>query len=197
MPTGVYYDEPGGAAPTTAQRAGPYRISRPIAQDSTCVMVYARYCIAAASFSPLAIMTAGPTIAGHATYLVDETPLEDAGGDLAFWDRVYVSLPASRVEYELINYPYQQEYNNGAGVNYVASLTLTRLAKVYVDYFNTATPSSITLNRVMKTVLVNNVYTHFDGFFNAGVGATIVGQDGTISRWHGNIWERRLYDIVV
>jgi hypothetical protein len=120
MPTGVIYDSDSSGTTTdftVPQPAGPKRVSYPFKNDTRAVVMRQRFSQLAANFTKLPfysnwtpgviggvnsvvdVTTAGPSVYGQGTWLVDETDLEDAGGgDYVEWDRVYASIPPPRQE---------------------------------------------------------------------------------------------------
>src|SRR6185503_17465348 len=56
------------------------------------------------NFAALALNTAHGTFT--TAYLVEETPLQDLGGGVARWTRIYANIPADRSEYGTLGYNY-------------------------------------------------------------------------------------------
>ena len=135
--------------------------------------------------------------ANASAFLADETePTEFGIGKLIQFDRVYTTVPPARVEYENISYPYQQEGTIGT-TNVVANVNLSRIAVVTYDYHHTTNPGAISMERLPRTMVFNNTFTRFDGFTNLGYGAYTVAADAQLTKWMGNIWQRKRFRITI
>jgi len=106
---------------STAVAVGAARKSFPIDGDNTSFMVEQDFMVAIGSFTPLALNDPHGTFT--TAYLVKETPLEDLGGGIARFSRIYSTVPATRSDYESFGYrfpgylgtlnpPYSQYYGD-------------------------------------------------------------------------------------
>lgn len=82
---------------TTAQTVGGARKSFPFEGDNATFIVEQDYHVMLANYSPLALDTAHGTYTN--AYLVRETELENIGGGVVKFTRIYAQIPASRNEY--------------------------------------------------------------------------------------------------
>jgi hypothetical protein len=153
VPGEYAYDFPSGAALTTPQPIGPKCISLPLKQDTRAVVMRQRFAQLSANFTPLPvysdwigpgvthIRTAGPTVLGQATWLVDNTDLNDeGGGDYITWTRVYASVPGRRQEPVVVSKQYQScDYQfNGSDVlidAQIYSFSTPVFCYAYYSYF--------------------------------------------------------------
>lgn len=95
----TYYDNVADGSEkdfSVANPDGQIRYSFPIKQQPGHAVLKQRFCQYHDSYVKLAVGSAGPVYATQATYLVDETELEDSGvGKLVFWDRVWATIPGA------------------------------------------------------------------------------------------------------
>jgi hypothetical protein len=147
------------------------------------------------SFAELALDSPCPY--DPAAGLVEETDQRDVGGaSLVEWERVWATVPPTRIEYDVINYVWQiMGTINGA--NALASFGITRRAKVTYQYFRTTNPASISLSRMPRVQLFAGLFYLFDGFTNLNAGTETIARDDTLERWMGNIWVRTHTTIVL
>ncbi len=89
---------------TTASAVGAARVSFPIPGDYATRIIEQDFMILFANFAALALNTAHGSFA--TAYLIEETPLQDLGGGVARWTRVYSNIPANRSEYGTLGYNY-------------------------------------------------------------------------------------------
>jgi hypothetical protein len=81
---------------TTATAVGAARKSFPIEGRNDSFIIEQDYMQTFADFSALALNTPHPDV--PTAYLVAETPLQDLGGGIARWTRVYAQVPATYTE---------------------------------------------------------------------------------------------------
>jgi len=170
------------------------RTERPFPQVPADIIYRQNYCQLQDGKSALAIDSSCP-YNGQAK-LVEEGPDSTLGAGIVQWERVWATIPSTRIEREVINYPYQQTYflNN---YGYVISLTLVRLARVTHSYYRTTDPSSIALSRLPRAVALNGGIVLLDGFMNLNSGANTIARDDTLDRWMGNIWHKTHWEITI
>lgn len=80
------------------------RIPNVIPNQSTVYLIEQDYVQNFADFTPLALNTLHPTEANFR--LVEETPLEDFGGGVAKWTRVFAKVPATWSELATLSYSF-------------------------------------------------------------------------------------------
>lgn len=191
MPTGVYYDLP--AVTTTAQANGPKVFGYN-------VEVFARYYtqeffVAASSFTPLALNTQ-EIIGGITYYLVNESDPEDMGGGLLKWTRTYYQKPPNRTECEPIVYNYcirnLIDADTGTPVFFAAGANFSMQVKsnVFIDYWATDDPSTIPLVYGFRLFKIDNALV-LQGTEPGAGGGYYQGDDSEITRWKGDIWQRK------
>lgn len=79
---------------STAQACGQIRVSEPIMGQPTAYLLKQQFRQRADQFAHRPALEAGPSIVGRASFLVDETELQDTGvGGIVTWDRVWATLP--------------------------------------------------------------------------------------------------------
>ena len=150
---GIFYDLGPGVDFTVAQPIGPKLISRPIKEDSRAVVMRQRFAILSANYarlpaysawngnSVIEVRTAGPTVLGEATWIVDETDLQEEGpfDDYTTFTRVYASVPRGRQGHCVAVKNYQECWytvqNNAIIDESIYSFSSTVRAYEYYSYF--------------------------------------------------------------
>lgn len=142
------------------------------------------------TYSPLAMHTVCPVDAY--AYLVDETPrVSLGGGALVAWERVFARVPTPMVRYENFTYPFQKKYSAGSpAVNYIFNYPFSRVARIFATFHRTFDPSTITVNRLPRTTVVNGNYEDYDGWFQVSPGQTVIAADDELEEWMTGIWVR-------
>lgn len=171
-----------------ASAVGGARIEYPFPQ-SLEARIYRQTYEQAQPVSPIAL----DSICPHDTtaYLVEETEQQDMTLlRVVRWDRVWARVPPTRVEPEIVNYPYQRAYQDAAGRWVIISAIFTRTARVTYTYHHTADPLTIALARLPRLFVINGSLDPLDGATNLSYGAVTIARDDTLRRWMGNIWEK-------
>ncbi|MEN3369937.1 MAG: hypothetical protein V7609_2080 [Verrucomicrobiota bacterium] len=189
----------GGADPAVSYVDGDFsiakavdvvRVEQPFPQTPSALIYRQPYWQLDGYWSPLALDTGCPY--NGAAGLVEETQQQSVGGGrIVSWERVWATVPPTRIEYEVINYPYQQVRTipNSSAV-YLLTASFTRRARVTYTYYRTTNAASIPLARLPRAIVADGVANYFDGFFNVVIGNTVIARDDTLRRWMGNIWEK-------
>jgi hypothetical protein len=162
--------------------------------------------INAASWTILALGTAGPTVSGTATKLIGESQPSNIGCGLVEWERTYAAIPGThgttqRSEYEDYAFGYQNvrvHYTAGVPDSLVldgtslVTIPIVVTSRVDYAYFDSATtaPSAVTL---YKPFIVSEAEgtPYFIGDFPAESDTEIVAETSTLRRWrNSNFYER-------
>lgn len=154
-----------------------------------------RFAILKRFFSPQALNTAGP----NGSYLIGEENMEDRNGIL-IWDRVWVTLPANRLE------RHQQQracigtaktFNGSTLVDQqLFSVSISTWVNVYFTYYlghpgQSHIPADGPAGVIIHFTNGSSVLVPFNGFdINFGTFANQFTQNWSRRRWMGNIWEQ-------
>jgi hypothetical protein len=181
-PTHYDADTTAGAW-TTAKQKGPVIVTfDPVYRCKSWIQTMTQR---AGSFTPLAIDTAGGT--GLGGFLTEETKPRYVDGDIIEWERIYWEVPPDREDSEA--FVYNQQITIGLSVNEVP-VPLPSIVKY--SYFRTTNPGAITLEPAYKVGLAENDGTTV--IWSVGTppsGSTRLAEDESISRWKGDIWEKK------
>lgn len=210
----IYIDGDFDVAKPCSQR----RLSAPFPGVSTDLLIEQDFIQFFANFSPLAINTADSgTGAVSGAYLVEETPLQDLGGGVAKWTRVFAKVPSTRSEFEsfIYHFPgYSEAYINGVpqdSSGYRRPFDLTVTSRMQYDYFITGSGQTYTTPQAIPTNIRQRYYITaygptipIDGPFLGSAttptktayvslvsnGTEIIAEDSHLERWKGNIFVR-------
>lgn len=202
---------------TTASAVGKPRISFPIAGDVTAQIITQSFMQLFANFTPTALGTVHPDIA--TAFLVSEAELQDMGGGVARWDRIYSTIPATRDEYESYSYTFPGFVYFDGGItgdgrqpqtNHVPSriayeyFLIAASGQPYTTVSDMIAAEAVDGQRYVFTAYPNTDTeylvdsTTYPGFlattpsrptYEALIGTEIVAENSTYRRWMGNIWE--------
>lgn len=134
---GIIYDNRGDSLGWDyAAPSGEYRISRPIKENPSAMVVAWEHWQLRENWVPLALNTNGPVVNGLQTYVVDETELIDMGGGIVKWDRIYANIPSSHTEE--ISYPKTIKHLlttwNGAALASAGIISRTKTIRCHCVY---------------------------------------------------------------
>jgi hypothetical protein len=142
----------------TAKAAGEIRFSRPIPQDNSVLLLKQRFWQLRSQWSPLAMNSSGP-FAGQNTYLVDETELEDLGGGIVAWDRVWATLPPPRTEkgsaVKTFKYLQKSWRSDNHDIYDVNIATQSRVVRCNVVYHYSLDPNSLAVNGIPDISIIS------------------------------------------
>lgn len=163
-----------------------------------------------ANYSRQALDTVHPSIATH--FLVTESPLQDLGGGMAKWTRVYAPVPVTWEYYESFAYLFPGYAYSGTSPNYTAGrepIAQTVASRLRHEYFRLgqggiASPDDIPPTPAQTYLLgwqdlasstqfylgvsTNPTQNTYKGWVTAK--AYLVAEEGIIRPWKGRIYER-------
>jgi len=122
--------------------------------------------------------------------LVAESGTTGIGCGLLKFTRTFSEIPPQRIEYEQVSYQQPALYST-ASVESKPGFTALTLAKVTYDYFLTATVTDIPL--ATATQVTEKTPT----VMNSVGGNVVLANDDSLSRWMGDIWERKKVEVTI
>ncbi len=127
--------------------------------------------------------------------LVDETNPRPVGGGIVEWERIFAPVPPSRDEYESFVMAYQIEQSVD-GKNTIGEIAIPVTSRTHYDYFYVPSglyskPSNIPKLEAYKLIqYVPDVIIQRGA--NPGPGASeMLAEDSQVTRWMGNIYQRK------
>jgi hypothetical protein len=146
---------------TIATAVSDIRESAPFVQFgiATIYVIDQDFCIARAFYSPLAIDTAHPTLAGY--FLAKESPYQPVSiNHIVKWTRTYSKVPSNFSRPSgTMPYTFPAMLTGDSTTSRLAPKTMTVNARMQTDFFHTSDPDSITVIQPQRYVLAAHTDT--------------------------------------
>lgn len=119
-------------------------------------------------------------------YLVEWGEPKCIGGEVVEFDRTFAEVPKPRFEFESFGANYQSVSDNT--INDVA---FTVNSRINFTYFHALNPFPVARLRYAPRFFMDAGTVQFRGELVDAKADTMLGEDETLSRWKGYIWEKK------
>src|SRR5436190_2460276 len=187
-PAGIFFDDSALQAGRAVQRGPEVPIWDPVMKVNLWSQPWR---CRASYFKGLDLST--PRAGGG--ILVNESVPSLVLGDVVEWTRLYSEVPPPRIE--TAHFIHTLQVIRSIDPGEILEEQITTFARVELKYFNTTTPHKIPILRKQLLKVIDGILqvivvtgpTNEKSQPKPGTGG--VAEDSDITRWKGNIWERR------